>query len=492
MEKRMIDTISYFVVHMYISGILFLTTTYIYFKTSVIQINKKYKSWVTISIGCAIISVAYALFYMVNVSLAQIISYIYPSVFYILFERKQVKTKWLICFFASCFTRVLQQLVFLLFSFIVAIINPKRVLFSLIPIYAIVFLCAFSLLKTKRLKKGFQFFQNESKLGIGLFIAGIMFFLQGIIYSYDYYEESATMIFVVFSALYISGFGLYLWIRRSITAHYRERLQLKSEEHFKELLKEKELENAKLTQSNELLAKVVHRDNHLMASLDISINNYFESGDKEFKDDLLREIQTLAKERGELIENEQRDSKLLPTTGNLLTDGAINDLYIKAVAHGIDFNLTVSKTVDAIIGKCISQTDLQTLLCDHIKDAIIAVDAAENDKGKIMVDFSVKNENYQITVFDSGVDFEIDTLAKLGKERVTTHADNGGSGIGFMTTFETLRKAYASLMITEFAHKTPFSKSVSIIFDGENSFIIQSYRSDILNTAINRDDVVII
>lgn len=487
----MIDTISYFVVHMYISGILFLTTTYIYFKTSVIQINKKYKSWVTISIGCAIISVAYALFYMVNVSLAQIISYIYPSVFYILFERKQVKTKWLICFFASCFTRVLQQLVFWLFSFIVAIINPKRVLFSLIPIYAIVFLCAFSLLKTKRLKKGFQFFQNESKLGIGLFIAGIMFFLQGIIYSYDYYEESATMIFVVFSALYISGFGLYLWIRRSITAHYRERLQLKSEEHFKELLKEKELENAKLTQSNELLAKVVHRDNHLMASLDTSINNFFESGDKEFKDDLLREIQTLAKERGELVKKEQRDSKLLPSTGNSLIDGAIGDLYIKAIAHGIDFDLTVSETVDEIVGKYISQTELQTLLCDHIKDAVIAVDATGKDNGKILVDLSVKNDDYTIAVFDNGVDFEAETLAKLGEERVTTHAENGGSGIGFMATFETLRKAHASLSITEFENKTPFSKSVSFIYNGENSFIIKSYRAEQLKAAINREDVVI-
>ena len=487
----MIDTISYFVVHMYISGILFLTTTYIYFKTSVIQINKKYKSWVTISIGCAIISVAYALFYMVNVSLAQIISYIYPSVFYILFERKQVKTKWLICFFASCFTRVLQQLVFLLFSFIVAIINPKRVLFSLIPIYAIVFLCAFSLLKTKRLKKGFQFFQNESKLGIGLFIAGIMFFLQGIIYSYDYYEESATMIFVVFSALYISGFGLYLWIRRSITAHYRERLQARSEEHFQELIKEKEEENTKLTQSNEFLAKVVHRDNHLMASLDSSINAYFESGNKEFKDDLLREIQTLAKERGELIKKEQRDSKLLPSTGNSLIDGTIGDLYIKAVAHGIDFDLTVSETVDEIIGKYISQTELQTLLCDHIKDAVIAVDAAGKDNGRILVELSVKNGDYTIAVFDNGADFEAETLSKLGNERVTTHAENGGSGIGFMTTFETLRKAHASLIITEFENKIPFSKSVSFMFNGENSFIIKSYRAEQLKAAINREDVVI-
>ena len=36
--------------------------------------------------------------------------------------------------------------------------------------------------------------------------------------------------------------------------------------------------------------------------------------------------------------------------------------------------------VDAVIGKYISQTDLQTLLCDHIKDAIIAVDAKGNAK----------------------------------------------------------------------------------------------------------------
>ena len=266
----------------------------------------------------------------------------------------------------------------------------------------------------------------------------------------------------------------------------------KSEEHFQELLNEKDLENQKLNQTNEYLAKVAHRDNHLMSALNTSINAYFESDNAQYKDDLLREIQTLAKERGELIEKEQRDFKLLPTTGNLLIDGAINDLFIKAASHGIDFSLTVAEPISAIIGKYISQTDLQTLLCDHIKDAIIAVDAKGNDKGTILVDLSVKNGNYQITVFDSGVDFEIDTLAKLGKERVTTHADNGGSGIGFMTTFETLRKAYASLMITEFENKTPFSKSVSIIFDGENSFIIQSYRSDILKTAINRDDVVII
>ena len=90
------------------------------------------------------------------------------------------------------------------------------------------------------------------------------------------------------------------------------------------------------------------------------------------------------------------------------------------------------------------------------------------------------------------MDFEIATLAKLGKECVTTHAENGGSGIGFMTTFETLRKAHASLVITEFENKTPFSKSIAFIFNGDNNFIIQSYRSSQLKAAINRDDVIIL
>ena len=284
----------------------------------------------------------------------------------------------------------------------------------------------------------------------------------------------------------------YFWIRRSITAHYRERLQLKSEEHYQALLSEKEQEIEKLNQSNEYLAKVVHRDNHLMSSLNSSIDAYFASGDSQFRDEMLRDIQTLAKERGELIAKELREAKILPSTGNLLIDGAINGLYTKAAAHGIDFSLTVSAPVGEVIGKFISQTDLQTLICDHIKDAMIAVDATREDKGKILVEFAMKNGSYSVTVFDSGIAFEPETLAKLGKERVTTHADNGGSGIGFMTTFETLRKAHASLTITEFETKTPFSKSVSFRFDGENTFTIQSYRNEVLREVLQREDIAIL
>lgn len=352
----------------------------------------------------------------------------------------------------------------------------------------IVLILCVILMNIKRFKKGFQFFQEEKNLGIGLAISEIVMVLKCL----DVREGEGRFflsIVLVLGAI-TAGFGLYLWIRRSITAHYRERLQLKSEEHYKELLEECDKEIEKLNQSNEYLAKIVHRDNHLMNSLNTSIDSYLSSDDEEYKYGLLREIQTLARERGELIAKEQLDSKILPSTGNLLIDGAVNDLYIKAAAHGIDFNLTVSSTVDEIIGKYISQTDLQTLLCDHIKDAIIAVEKRGETGGKILVNLSKQNDSYCIDIYDNGVEFDVDTLSKLGLECVTTHSDTGGSGFGFMTTFETLKKAYASLIITEFENKSPFTKSVSFRFDGESAFIIRSYRSEELKAIISRNDII--
>ena len=351
-------------------------------------------------------------------------------------------------------------------------------------------LIIFLFLRIKRFRHGIQFFRNSKYCGLGLVISGIVFIIIYIDYHKEYLSDISFIIITI--GVIMSGLGLYLWIKRSITAHYREKLQLQSEEHYQQLLAERKQENEKLNQTNEYLAKIVHRDNHLMSSLNNAIDVYFDGEDQEMKNDLFRELQTMVKERGELIGKEQRESKLLPSTGSLLIDNTVSDLFIKAAAHGIEFDLTVSTPVDEIIGKYISQTELQTLFSDHIKDAVIAIESRGEDKGKILVDLSMQNESYCITIYDSGVEFDIDTLSKLGAEQVTTHADSGGSGIGFMTTFETLRKAYASLIITEFENQAPFTKSVAFRFDGENNYIIQSYRSAELKERIQRDDVMIL
>lgn len=429
-------------------------------------------------------------------ALAQTISYTSMVLSLIMLSTENKTQSIIISVISICYAHILKLLSYYLTSLVIYVIWGP--ILNILP-HLIICIVSVSinilLLKTKRLKNGIRFFEKTENFGIGIIIFGFIFLISLIGFDnskIDGIDAIIKLVILVAFCISISGFGLYLWIRKGITKHYREKLQLKSELYYKEQLEQKEQEIEKLNHSNEYLAKIVHRDNHLMSALDSSINAYFESGDKDFKDDILRKIQTLEIERAELINNEQRDSKILPSTGNTLIDGAVNNLYIKAAAHGIDFDLSVSAIVDEVIGKYISQTDLQTLICDHIKDAIIAVDAKNENNSKILVELSMENDNYTITIFDSGVDFEIDTLAKLGKERVTTHADNGGSGIGFMTTFETLRKSYASLIITEFANKTPFSKSVSIRFDGNTTFIIQSYRKEELQSALNRDDVILL
>lgn len=476
----------------------FLTTVYIYYKVSVFPLSKYYKNVFVLISASLFIGLIYALLRINYHPFSSIIVYLFPSFFFVLFEKEKRIIKSLIAFLSSSFSKIVSLIPTILIAVIVPIFSsgssPSDNVFLsqilVLIIYIFTFIISFLLLRIKRIKRGFQFFQDEKNLGFGLALSGMLFMLFGINYANDFKNIFWFVVFL-FGATII-GAGLFLWIKRSITSHYREKLIIKSDLHYNEMLEKKDAEIEELNRSNEYMSKIVHRDNHLMSSLSTAIDAYKQTKSDDDKEKLLDEIKTLINERGELIQTELKESKLLPSTGNMLIDSAINDLYIKAAAHGIDFDLAVSQTVDEIIGKYISQTDLQTLICDHVKDAIIAVDAKNDSNGKILVDLSMENDNYTITAFDSGVNFEIYTLAKLGIERVTTHADNGGSGIGFMTTFETLRKSNASLIISEFENKTPFSKSVSIRFDGNTAFIIQSYRKEELQSALNRDDVILL
>lgn len=482
-----LSEIEYFLIRAFTNYAVFINSLLIFFKTRDLKVYKK--RLIIVLLINVIISILNAVFND-NSTTAQTISFLGITLSFTILDKRNKTKSILIAFISISFAHVFKIVSLLLTGTVFwAIQIPLE---SIIPYFIediVSILFTFLFLKIKRFKNGIIFFEKEENLGLGLIISGIVFIISAIDFSAN--QKSIPIIIILSLGIFISGFGLYLWIRKGITKHYRERLQLKSEMYYKEQLEQKETEIEQLNRSNEYMSKIVHRDNHLMSSLSAAIDSFKQTKSDDDKEKLLDEVQTLINERRELIYTEQRASKIFPSTGNALIDGAVNDLYIKAAAHGIDFNLTVSKPVDEIIGKYISQTDLQTLICDHIKDAIIAVDAKNENGGKILVDLSMDNDNYSITVFDSGVDFELDTLAKLGKERVTTHAENGGSGIGFMTTFETLRKSYASLIITEFENKAPFSKSVAFRFDGNTAFIIKSYRNETLKSAIERDDVII-
>ena len=132
-------------------------------------------------------------------------------------------------------------------------------------------------------------------------------------------------------------------------------------------------------------------------------------------------------------------------------------------------------------------------MADHIKNAIIAINHSKNINKSILVRMGIIDGKYGIYIYDSGIEFEIETLSKLGKVPSTTHADNGGTGMGFMNTFDTLKASKASMFIKEYGKpsKDDFTKVIIIKFDGKNEFRIFSYRAEEIKD-INKENRIII
>lgn len=159
----------------------------------------------------------------------------------------------------------------------------------------------------------------------------------------------------------------------------------------------------------------------------------------------------------------------------------------------IQFNLKINGNIYHMINNKIPQSRLVTLIGDHLRDAIIAIDFSNNTFKSILAVLGENKGVYEFCVFDTGIEFKIDTLLNLGLKPATTHKDSGGTGIGFMTTFETMKETKASLIIDEMREmsNTDYTKSVTIRFDGKNEYRIKSYRSDEIKKKMKDNRIII-
>ena len=152
----------------------------------------------------------------------------------------------------------------------------------------------------------------------------------------------------MFIGLIICCIGAVIWIRTNITRYYKSRLQQKADEHFNSVIAEKDSNIEELTKSNAFLSKIVHRDNHLMSSLQYSLEELCNCNNKQKESKIITELLTLAKERNELVQKEQAENKVLASTGNSVIDGALLNMYIKASAHEINFDLIANTEIKKI------------------------------------------------------------------------------------------------------------------------------------------------
>lgn len=364
---------------------------------------------------------------------------------------------------------------------------PKRFLkienniINLILILTIESVLLFLLSKQKRIRNGIRF-TRDNKISTDYFDMIIINISAVIIFIYCLFIRSnGDYIKQVLFPFIILGFIMFIMIQKTLILYYKQKLLKETLEEDKEEIANKDKKIQELSDEKFKISKLNHEFYNRQKSLELAVEEFVKNSKSEASDEIgiMDKIQSLSKEYSGKVE-EIKTADRLYTTNIPEIDDMFKYTQSECKNNNIDFNLQINGNIFYMINNLIDKSRLVTLIGDHIRDAIIAINHSDNKNRSIIAILGMKDKYYEFSVYDTGIEFEIDTLLKLGLEPATTHKDEGGTGIGFITTFETLKETKASLVIEE-KHgvvDNDYTKSVNIVFDGKNEYRIISYRSD--------------
>jgi len=364
--------------------------------------------------------------------------------------------------------------------------NNTRVLIIIGVIESVILYMFF---RIKRFRNGISFLQDKKKVN-NIGIIGFAFIgIAVVIFSLFNTSRNEQYNAYLFTGILIEAICLIIWIRRKITKHYKQNLKKNTIEELENKIKAKDEEIIKITEENKAIATINHKYSSRIKALEkisskiLTKPEIVEAMKVEFGaefSELEVQIKKISEEYSMEMKEKVKNENKLDKTGIFGIDNLLEFMKDEAEKKDIKFNLKINANINYMMDKIIDQSRLETLLGDHIKDAIIAIEHSNNTYKSILTTIGIIDDCYEIRIYDTGIEFEIDTLLKIGTEAITTHKETGGSGIGFMTTFETLNETKASLIIEEKhpMNNTDYTKSVAIRFDGKNEYRIKSYRKE--------------
>lgn len=378
----------------------------------------------------------------------------------------------------------------MIFSIEFDIRNQTIDLILALAIEAIFLKCIMNL---KRIKNGLSFLKDqvENEYFALMFMeisANIIFTYCIFVNSNDEFSWNILAMFFVLSII------LVIMIQRTLALYYKQKLLAKNIEDYKsEIALKKDAQIKSLSDEKYKISKLNHEFYNRQKALIHKVEE-ITSMNTEIADelDLSKQINDLTKEYTDKAQEIKTLDKL-PTTGIVEIDDMFKYMQSECDSKKIQFNLKINGNIYHMINNKIPQSRLVTLIGDHLRDAIIAIDFSNNTFKSILAVLGENNGVYEFCVFDTGIEFKIDTLLNLGLKPATTHKDSGGTGIGFMTTFETMKETKASLIIDEMREmsNTDYTKSVTIRFDGKNEYRIKSYRSDEIKKKMKDNRIII-
>jgi len=313
-------------------------------------------------------------------------------------------------------------------------------------------LLLYLLFHTKRLRTGIPLAINSFDGNHSVFSSAIIILFSSCFYL-NKSIHNAHLHLILIAFILSLGVIIWLWWQKSIQTDYINRNNSQQIDTLESKLQERDAEL-------ERLSKIIHKDNKLLAALELSTRELLQDASNEKAESLLQELNRFSKERSETLHAYEAGQGTFPKTGLFSVDTMIRYLHQRAQKHKIEFQLNLEGEVSGITG-FISEQDLCTIIADLGENAIIATTDAEIKNIRLSIER--KPDSYALYFFDSGEPFAKEVLESLGKKRCTTHAETGGSGIGLMTTSELTAKYHGDFYIAEEQVPQPYSKCVAVI-----------------------------
>ena len=440
--------------------ILFIILTYSKLTNS-IKIDKKKK--ILIVLLTPVISITTLVIkYTISATYNLFIVFLFITIICVLLYKKDVSYSFIITLISMGINYAIYTLALFLAFFPVGMfrINNDYINLLIITIIYSVLLYYFS--RIKKLKYGMSFLQNklETNTYVSLFlmnICTIILFLVVIIQTViiNNILQIGTMLLLFFIYMFIM-------IKEAYEMYYKHNQLVKSLSSLEKENQELKDENKKIKEENINFSKTSHSLNHRIKALEFKMK-------KEYAGNIsmAKELEEISKQVYKEPENVE-----IPETNVENIDNMLKYMQSECIKNNIKFDLQICGNIYYMVNHLISTSDLEIILADHIKDAIIAINSSENLNRSILVKLGKIDNIYSIFIYDSGIEFPNEIVKKLGKEPVTTHKDTGGTGMGYMNTFDVLKKSKASLIIKDLGKPTidNYTKAIIIKFDNKNDF----------------------
>ena len=441
-----------------------LGTVFIYFKLSK-QNESKIKKFIIlflIIIMSVICTIVMEVSNKMNAMITTIIMYV--SMLYVI-DKNSIGYTIILTVLSVCISNIIFFMSVIINGIpnIVLKVNDDKISFIFITMmYIFLIYCS---MKIKRLDRGISFINEKQHREffdiVMLNISAMILFMLEILGNYNMLVSDKTGFGII-----ILSIIMFLTIKKSFDIYYKQKLLIKELEENKKEIEQKNQEIKKLEEENLNFSKKSHSLAHKQKSLEYKINQLALKTELSEELDIKEQFKNLSKE---LYTEPVQE---LDKTNIVQIDDMLKFMQSECIKNDIEFRLQIYGNIYHIITNIITKDQVEILIADPVKDAIIAIKHTDNINKSILVKLGKIEGCYGLYIYDSGVEFKKEILENLGKKPSTAYQEEGGTGMGFMNTFDTLKGCNGSLIIKELGKlsKDNYTKIIMIKFDGKNEF----------------------